>query len=215
MRSGFTIIELLVVASIITMGLFFTLQLRNRVLMDQTVNLFIADIRNVQFKALSSARYNGSIRCGYGIHDNYNDYNSYLIYTSGDVSALSPSGDCNTNEDRRYCRDAAPPVEQAELDEKLAPDVRKLFDSRLEFKGGINNSNFGPIFFEPPNPTTFLCIRRGDWGCPTGAGQVCDISRTDFTLPPTAITIGNINSGHNCAGVTCKSICVYTSGKIE
>ncbi|MBI2065366.1 MAG: type II secretion system protein [Candidatus Yanofskybacteria bacterium] len=210
MRNGFTLIELLVIASIVSMGLFFTIQLRNSAVMDQAVNLMVADIRNAQFKALSSARYGGAIRCGYGIHDNYDDYNSYFIYTSGDVSALEDPFDCGGTEDRRYCFDASAAKKEAG-DTKLDPAGRKLFHSSLEFKSGVSNSNFGPIFFEPPYPTTFLCPRRSNWDCPNG--QVCDANNALLTLGPEIITIGRV--GKTCAQASCKSICIYTSGRIE
>lgn len=204
--AGFTLIEVLVVAAIISLGFSFLLNLRSRAFLNETVNLVVADIRNVQFKALSSARYGGNIRCGYGIHDDYSDYNSYFVYTSDDVPAGT---DCGSGEDRRYCTEA--PGSQNENDEKVAPDERLLFHPSLEFKSGANDSNFGPVFFEPPYPTTFLCTRRNNMNCPSGVA--CDLSHTDPSLSPTAITIGSVN--RTCAQAPCKTICVYASGRIE
>lgn len=204
-KSGFTLIELMVVLTIISLGIFLLLRVRERILLNETVNLFVADIRNAQFKTLSSTRYSGAIRCGYGIHDNYDDSTSYFVYVGNNASGAGV--DCAT-QDRRFCGFA--PGGQWEDDIQLLP-LRKLFSPNFEFKGGVSDSNFGPIFFEPPYPTTFLCSPLTVYNCPPGLA--CGAASTGLSLAPTIITIGYV--GQTCASAPCQSICVYTSGRIE
>lgn len=69
--------------------------------------------------------------------------------------------------------------------------IINLISSKLEFK---NTPPFKDIFFEPPNPNVFI---DGSWSLQSSQ----------------PITIGKKNT--TCSSTTCKTICVYASGKIE
>jgi len=228
---GFTLVELLIVASIITMGLFFTLRLRNNVLMKQTVSLLVADIRNAQLMALSSTRYNGFIRCGYGItnlpsiYAGY-PYDIYYIYVGPDASSDTrpPVPPLNLYPGVQTCADISRTYHGSPFTNfRIKPDeylpVKKLFDSNLEFKvtSAIGLPDFDDIFFEPPNPTTYVCdsfIAEDSDPCNSRDPAVgSDNSESALTNLPRRITIGRV--GKTCAQASCQSICVYTSGKID
>jgi len=171
---GFTLIELLVVAAIT--GVISTFMLlnfqRSRVDLNESSGVFIADLRATQSKALASTKYDSGlgskIRCGYGIH--YVNLTSYSIYTGPDAS-LNNCSSLNRN-----------------LDGTDATVVIKNFEnSKIEFK-----ATFGDIFWEPPNPDTYI-----------------NNSPIDASIN---ITIGK--KGGTCPQ-DCKTINVSTSGKIE
>ena len=174
--NGFTLVEVLVVAAIT--GFISTFMLinfqRSRIDLTLSTNEVIGNIRSVQTRALASARYDTGtgpkIRCGYGIH--YLNPTSYVLYVGPD----SASVDCSAL-NKNY--DGADSIIQTSI----------FTDTRIEFK-----SPFNDIFFEPPDPKTYL--------------------NNDSTLglPPQAIILGKI--GGTCPN-DCKTINVYTSGKIQ
>jgi len=174
--TGFTLVEVLVVAAItgfISVFMLINFQ-RSRIDLTLTTNEMIGSLRVVQNKASASARYDSGagqkIRCGYGIH--YISPSSYALYTGPDASLV----DCSTL-NRNY--DGADTIISTKV----------FTESRVEFK-----SSFNDIFFEPPDPKTYLN------------------NNSSLALPPQAITIGKI--GGVCPA-DCKTIYVYTSGKIE
>lgn len=176
MSKGFTLVEIAVVAAItgvITAFMLVNFQ-RSRIDLTLTANEFIGSLRLAQTRALASARYDTGtglkIRCGYGIH--YINQTSYAIYVGPDAGSVSCSA-LNKNYDG--------------ADSIILTSV--FIDTRVEFK-----SPFNDIFFEPPDPKTYI--------------------NNDSTLglPPQAMTLGKI--GGTCPA-DCKTINVYTSGKIQ
>lgn len=176
MSKGFTLVEVAVVAAItgiITSFMLFNFQ-RSRIDLSLSANEFVENLRSAQSRAFASTRYNSGtgpkIRCGYGIR--YIDASSYAMYVGPDSSSVS----CGT-QNRNY--DGA----------DTTVFTRVFTDSKVEFK-----SAFIDIFFEPPDPKTYL---NND---------------SSLALPPLTITIGKV--GGTCPD-DCKNIYVYTSGKIE
>ena len=175
-KSGFTLIEVAVVATItgmITAFMLLNFQ-RSRIDLTLTTNELVGSLRSAQTRALASERHDTGtglkIRCGYGIH--YIDQTSYALYVGPDAASVSCSA-LNKNYDS--------------ADTIILTST--FIDTRVEFKASFND-----IFFEPPDPKTYL--------------------NNDSTLglPPQAITLGKI--GGTCPN-DCKTINVYTSGKIE
>ncbi|MEX2090987.1 MAG: type II secretion system protein [Candidatus Paceibacterota bacterium] len=176
MSKGFTLVEVAVVATIT--GIIATFMIvnfqRSRVDLTLTTNEFIGVLRVAQTKAQSSARHDtGSglkIRCGYGVR--YINATSYTTYVGPDASSVV----CSTLNKNFDAAD-------------FVITTKVFTDAKIEFK-----SSFNDIFFEPPDPKTYL---NND---------------STLTLPPQAITIGKI--GGTCPA-DCKTINVYTSGRIE
>lgn len=181
-RNGFSLLELLIVAGItgfITTFLLISFP-RTRIDFDEESNIFISKVRIAQTRSVSSTKFNDTIRCGYGIR--YINSQSYGIYVGENASILNcPSqnkdynpvnGDSNTDQDF---------------------EIINFSDSRLEFK-----TTFRAIFFEPPDPKTYIIDSAG-----TVHGE------TSYTLP---ITVGKV--GGACPQ-DCKTINVSASGKIE
>lgn len=173
---GFTLIEILVVAAIAsfmatTIIINFS---RARLDLNETANALVSNIRDAQSKAASSIKYGGTMRCGYGIR--WVSATSYAVYV-GPVP--SQSVDC-TLENRNY---------EAIIDTDIS--AKNFLDTRVEFK-----SSFNDIFFEPPDPKTYI-------------NNDAALNR----IPPSeTITIGNKNG--SCPS-NCKTIIIYTSGKID
>ena len=176
MNRGFTLVEVAVVATItgvITTFMLLNFQ-RSRIDLTLTANEVVGSLRSAQSRALANARYDTGtglkIKCGYGIR--YIGPGSYATYVGPDADSV----DCSTL-NRNY--DAADSI----------ITTRFFTDYRIEFK-----SAFSDIFFEPPDPKTYLN------------------NNSALGIPPQAITIGKI--GGICPG-DCKTINVYTSGRIE
>ena len=170
---GFTLIEVLVVASItvlISVSMISNFP-RTRINIIESANAVVADIRQAQTKAVTSTQYNSSIRCGYGIY--YINSNSYGYFTGPDAALT----DCST-----YGRTG---INGSSTTIKTAV----LFDQKLEIK-----QSFRDIFFEPPRPKIYF----------NNAYSATDSEK---------IVIGKI--GSSCDTVNCRTICLYTSGKIE
>jgi|SRR3989338_3787351 len=137
LNSGFTLIEILVVAAIITISFIWLARLQSRIILDKEVNAVVTDLRNLQLKSLSGARYDVNndgdtiddidFVCGYGISPNQPSRNSYIIYTD---PALP---DCN---DRKYNPTGSNPD---------IPLVTKTLPGTLKFKKFDKS-----IFFFPP-----------------------------------------------------------------
>lgn len=172
-EAGFTLVEILVVISIIALtSVFLAINLsRARSDVSQTTNIFMSHVKNTQARAAASSKYENLIRCGYGIR--YVDSNSYAIYVG--PSAQAPN-DCTT-----YNRNFG--SGDADI------DVITFSNNKIEFK-----SSFNDIFFEPPDPTTF--INNSD-----SLNQAAE-----------DIIFGVV--GESCPG-NCKTLYVYPSGKIE
>jgi len=171
---GFTLIEVLVVAAIT--GIISTFMIlnfqRSRIDLNESGGVLMADLRAAQSKALASTKYNSGsglkIRCGYGVH--YINPTSYSIYTGPDASSNTCSS-LNRN-----------------LDGGDITVVTKTFSNeKVEFK-----AVFSDIFWEPPNPDTYI----------------------NNSSAPASINITIGKRGGICPA-DCKTINVSTSGKIE
>ena len=175
MNKGFTLVEVTVVAAIT--GIISTFMIinfqRNRVDLRLSYDEFVSNIRSTQNRAAASTRFDSGnglkIRCGYGIR--YINGTSYGIYAGPDSS----STDCSSL-NRNY--DGA--------DSLVSTKV--FTDAKVEFK-----SSFNDIFFEPPDPKTYLNNNSS-----AGLSQTITIGKIVGTCP-----------------ADCKTINVYTSGKIQ
>jgi Tfp pilus assembly protein FimT len=131
---GFTLVEVLVVASItvlITGFLVFNFS-RLRTDLNQTTLTVEDSIREAQGNALSGELIRGTSRCGYGVHF---DARSYVLYAGPDSSAV----DCAA-QNRNY---------------EVGTDV--IVRSAFIQNNAIEIVLPAPdIFFEPPGPTTYI-----------------------------------------------------------
>jgi prepilin-type N-terminal cleavage/methylation domain-containing protein len=171
---GFTLIEVLVVSAITVLitGFLVANFSRTRVDLNQTTLLVQDAIRSAQSMALSGALYGrpGTYRCGYGIHF---VANGYILYAGPD----SGSVDCTAHA-RTYTAGIDDIVQQS------------LFSNiSLEIASPLPD-----IFFEPPNPTTYI-----DGSSAAGSSATINVRR----------------KGTNCPSVDCRTIHVTTSGKIQ
>jgi prepilin-type N-terminal cleavage/methylation domain-containing protein len=170
LQEGFTLIEVLVVASITVLitGFLVVNFSRSRIDLNQ-VTVVIADaIREAQSLALSGSLIQGTYRCGYGVHFTSN---GYLIYAGPDSQAV----DCSV-QNRDYNGG------DIEVRQGLLPGTA------LEI---VPPSD---IFFEPPNPTTYI----GGSNAP-GATATVIIRR----------------KGAQCPGADCRRVTVTTAGQIQ
>lgn len=169
---GFTLIEVLVVAAItvIITGFLISNFSRARVDLNQITLTTQDAIREAQAQALSGSLLSGTYRCGYGIHFNATDY---LIYAGPDSSTV----DCAT-QDRNYNGGSDTVVRQVLLGNNVLEFILPIAD----------------IFFEPPNPTTYI-------GGSSASGLV------------STITIHR--KGSVCPGPDCRTITVTSGGRIQ
>jgi prepilin-type N-terminal cleavage/methylation domain-containing protein len=172
-QRGFTLVEVTVVAALVGFlsVILITNFSRKRVDIDQVTNLIISKIREAQTKTVASAFYNGYIPCGYGIH--YVNATQIALYVGPNASTTVCTGI-----NRNY---------QSAQDTLQTPV--SFSDSKVVLTGAFND-----IFFEPPDPKTYL--------------------NNVFSLSQSPITLGLQVSGGTCPQ-NCRTIYVYPSGKIE
>lgn len=136
-KTGFTVIEMLVVFSIIVFLASFLIfnfrTARGSLPRHQQASLIIADIRKAQALALSGANYNEVPVCGYGIHPDTAN-NRYLLY-----SRPPADGACNPLADKNY-NIATDSVVEIKAFNNLSLTIAWDFD----------------IYFELPNPVTYI-----------------------------------------------------------
>ncbi|HTP56805.1 MAG TPA: type II secretion system protein [Candidatus Paceibacterota bacterium] len=170
---GFTLIEVLVVAAITVMltGFLIASFSRSRLDMNQVAAMMTDAIREAQADALSGSLVRGTFRCGYGVHF---DAGGYTIFAGPDAS--QPGVDCSAG--RTYAGQGISAVSSALLPDPTLEIIQPVPD----------------IFFEPPDPTTYI------------GGS---------SAPGTAVTINVHVKGAACPGTDCRSIHVSTSGLIE
>lgn len=172
-NKGFTLVEIAVVAAII--GFMSTAIIvsfsRNRIRIEESSGLLTSQIRIAQTDAVSSSKYNNYNPCGYGIH--YIDSTHFALYIGPNATTTN----CQA-QNRNYT---------ANQDSLLT--AQTFQDPRIQFMG-----SFQDIFFEPPDPKTYLN------------------NNASLNQPPQAITIGV--AGTACP-TDCKTIYVYSSGKID
>jgi len=137
MKNGFTLVEVLVAVFII--GVLTMMMLLNyRTGQDQasltrSAAAFETDVRRTQNLAVASQEFGGSIPCGYGIH--YLGVRTFALYAGG----LGGSANCQASNHNF----------QSGLD-SVYQDM-KIIEPGVVFK-----SAFPDIFFEPPDPTTYI-----------------------------------------------------------
>lgn len=153
---------------------------RSKTARRQVASIIASDIRRAQSMALSGTRFNGNIVCGYGIK--YLSKTSYLIY----AKTVPVSGSCASVSTRNY--QTSPPADFI-VESKAISNV----NMEMEFR-----SDFSDIFFESPDPKTYIN------------------NSALLTDPPTmtTITIQRLNQA-SCGGQTCTKIEIYTSGQIN
>lgn len=173
MSEGFTLIELLILVAFV--GIFSTILIidlrgssTSASVLERAALAVIADIRKSQSQALAGLTFQGSAVCGYGVH--YVDQTSYLLYAGGGAICGSTNRNYQSGQD-------------------LVVQTVKLIESNVELK-----ASFADIFFEPPDPKTFLN------------------NSSSPTNPPITISIGFKNMA---CPTYCKTISVFPSGKID
>jgi type II secretory pathway pseudopilin PulG len=173
--NGFTLIEVLVIITLIGImtGILVSNFSSKRLYLREMANAVVAEVRGVQQRAISGATFNNQLRCGYGIEQiNTRTYRPYAGPQPAAGNSFCTSYDHNFGAD------------------DIAIGTRSIIHAKLEFK-----NTFDDIFFEPPDPRTYIN------------------NNSALTAPPSRITIGAVGSA--CTATTCKSICVYTSGAIN
>jgi len=171
-QKGFSLIEMIIVISIIgilatTLILNFRAGGRDMALI-QVAQQIASDVREVQSMALSSKRYAGQTRCGYGI--TFNNAQTYRMYVGPDSRGI----DCHSIVEKNFGSG------------DVIVETVTLLDAQVEISG-----TFPDIFFEPPDPTTY-------------------IDNNDLTVSNAPAEIVLINT----VGKT-KKVLVYPSGLIE
>lgn len=179
---GFTLLEVLIIAGItgfITTFLLINFS-RTRINFAEETNTFASKFRIAQTRAISSARLNNSIRCGYGVR--YINNQSYAIYAGESTNTF----DCSTQN-----KDYNPTEGNPNTDTNI--ETINFVNSRVEFK-----TAFRAVYFEPPDPKTFII----------DSGGIVH-NEPNYSL---SIVIGEL--GGTCPQ-NCKTINIFTSGKIE
>ncbi len=144
MNKGFTLIEVVIVAGItgfVTTFLLLNFS-RSRINLNEEANTFMSNIRIAQTRTVSSARFNGSLRCGYGIR--YINNQSYAVYVGESASAFNCSG-----QNKDYNPTGGP-------DNDANIETVNFANPKIEFK-----TVFRAVYFEPPDPKTFIIDSGG------------------------------------------------------
>lgn len=178
-REGFTLIELLIVAGItgfITTFLLLNFS-RTRVNLTEELNVFTSKVRVAQTKAVTSARFNNAIRCGYGVRRISNQ--SYAIYTGESASAF----DCST-QNKDYDPISGNPNTDTDI------EMVNFADTRIEFK-----TSFRSIYFEPPDPKTFIIDSGGTVHNEPNYSLSITVGKIGSTCPQDCRTINISTSG--------------------
>ena len=136
---GFTLVELIV--SIFIISLLSTAMLLNYrtgqegAVLNRAAAFFETDLRRAQNLAVASSEFEGVIPCGYGLH--FLDSRNYSLYVG------RPSPSC-TLSNRNF--ESGPDAIYQNI---------KVIEQSAVFK-----SSFSDIFFEPPDPATFINNNR-------------------------------------------------------
>lgn len=137
LNKGFTLIEVLVAIFIIgVLSVVILLNYRTGqagALLTRAAASLETDLRKAQNLAIGSTDLNGTIPCGFGIH--YIDQRNYSIYAGG----LGGLATCQSA-DHNF---------QSGID--LVYQDTKIIEPAVVFK-----SVFSDIFFEPPDPATYI-----------------------------------------------------------
>ncbi len=168
---GFTLIEILVVMAITVLvtGFLVANFSRSRTDLNQVALTVTNAVREAQSNALTGSLVRGTYRCGYGIHF---QSDGYLIFAGPDAHLV----DCTT-QNRTY---------DAGVDTTISTGL--LPNQSLEIVQPAPD-----VYFEPPNPTTYIGGALG------GSGAVVQIRR----------------KGAVCPGADCRTITVSPSGSVQ
>lgn len=137
MKDGFTLVEVLTAFFIV--GVLSAVILLNyrtgqeQASLTRAAAVFESGIRKAQDLAVNSADFSGAIPCGYGL--NYRDNKTYRIY----VGQLGGAVNCQSS-NHNY---------QSGIDSTFE-------DSKIIDPGVVFKNSFSDIFFEPPDPTTYI-----------------------------------------------------------
>jgi prepilin-type N-terminal cleavage/methylation domain-containing protein len=179
-EQGFTLVEVLVVAAItgfVTIALLsnFSFSRRN---LDRITGQVIAHIRDVQNRAASSRQYQSTYRCGYGIVES--GTSQFSVYVGPDASTTT----CST-ENRNYNVGADTIV-----------STFAISSTDIEFMEDSPGVYFKTVFFEPPDPRTFVD------------------NNSALNASPSRILLRV--KGIDCSDVKdCRAICISTAGVVE
>jgi len=151
------------------------------------MNLLVADFRAAQHRSVSNTLYNGLYRCGFGLR--YIDSGEYRIYAGANANAV----DCSV-QNKNY----DPVSGDVDMETKKlygTPDINF-------FSYGFFPIAFNDIFFEPPDPKTYI----------NNSAALND--------PPQQIILSAEGTDCTPGGPQgnksmCRSICVYTTGRID
>ncbi len=137
MNKGFTLIEVL--TAVLIIGVLSTVILLNyrtgqeQAQLTRASAVFETGIRIAQNLAVNSADFGGTIPCGYGIH--YVDSRNYSIY----AGQLGGAANCLVS------------------DHNFQPETDLIYrDTKIIEQNVMFRSSFSDIFFEPPDPTTYI-----------------------------------------------------------
>jgi len=137
MSKGFTLVEVLVTIFIIGfLGAAILLNFRtgqDQASLTRAAAGLETSIRNAQDLAVSSQEFGGSLPCGFGLH--YVDNINYYLY----AGRLGGAANCQASNHNF----------QLGIDEIYGN--AKIIEQRVLFK-----NSFSDIFFEPPDPTTYV-----------------------------------------------------------
>ena len=103
------------------------------ILLTRAASAFESNIRRAQNLAIASAEFGGSVPCGYGIR--YVDSRTYAIYAGG----LGGAANCQSSN------------HNFESGTDSVFDTIKIIESTVILKNA-----FSDIFFEPPDPATYI-----------------------------------------------------------
>lgn len=188
-EQGFTLVEVLVVMAItgfvtVTLLSNFSLSRRN---LDRVTNQVVAQIRDVQNRAASSRQYQNTYRCGYGVMSG--GASQFSVYVGPDSSVA----DCTT-ENRNY---------NAPSDTILSTNILPSTD--VEFMENSPGVYFPSVFFEPPDPRTYVC---------NNAPATCIAAQSSLNNTPSRVLLRV--KGRDCSDLRdCRAICVSTAGVVE
>jgi type II secretory pathway pseudopilin PulG len=144
MKRGFTLIEVLIIAAVVTIVTTFMINnfSSSRTYLRDSTNAVLSDIRSAQSRSISGAHFNNETepRCGYGVH--YIDTDSYLIFVAPQPEAAN--GFCSSL-DRNYNSVGSISVRD------LIVEQKDILNDGLMFANSFND-----IFFEPPDPKTYI-----------------------------------------------------------
>jgi len=174
-ENGFTLIELAIVFGVVSLlSVLFIYNFReaatSATARNQIASIIVSDIRRAQSMALAGSNREGQIVCGFGIH--YINSYSYILYSK------MPSGGSCALATRNYS--SGDPFETRIID-------------NTNFRIG---SIFADIFFEPPDPKTY-------------------INNSAVLLPETTTTINVVLKNQPCTGATCTIVTVSTRGSVD